>query len=1182
MRDSSATEKLRLLNPWALLLIAIALGVVLWFSFQKEEVFHPHGDKPDEVSANYAELLLAAKPQNDELRLQLVELLLQMGQYERASKHLQAWPSPKAVVQAFYQIQIDVLAAQAHDTVEQQHQALHDRLQNLDYGQLPLAQLQQVASLALAMQAPDIAAGVYDLLAKRDAEHRDQWLEAAAKWHMASGEPGRAADIYLQFMRTRQDAEQQALYRQQAIAALLAAGRGHDALQIIEANLDSVQDPVLLEQAVYLAMSEKRQDLARAFYARWRALQSDTPDVLAKSMAMNLAFGDQDRAWHDGQALLEHRPKDAALLEQMARLGEWRDDGATALTYWLTLLQLNNDPEVRQHALLLAFKLFDFDRAIPLLADVSAQRELTDKELDMLTFAHESRGTPEAGEAWLRKYLRKYPKQRSAWVHLLKNLENTEQFAAKTEAYKAMSRQFSLNIEERVDWASTHLKLFDPKAAWQVLDVDTRPIKSVQYWQLRSAVAWDLELAGPQREALEKLLALKGKLDMGDESLLIDLYRKADPRKALALSVARWQRDHKPAYLVEALQMAQDQEDWEQVASLLKDADDIQDQPQVLAARGALAQKQGDTHKAMDIYRQGLERFSEENLFRERLMWLYVDANDVSALKPLVAQWRSRARQDRRLWLPMAAASQLLGKNADALAWYALYLDENSADWLVQSAYADALQAAAYVEKAQRLRLKLTRSVDQQQAAMTPQRYATWLRLLASSYSPRLARARAGKDQDGSPAMLQQWFERQMALLDSTNQAAQKDAWLEWARSNGLRIDRYEQLSEALRNRNHDEMKRLLAESGLDPAQRVEILNHLGRGNEALREGLEALNQDQPAVVREQLLRQNVAMLESRPQGVQLAWKQQDFGGLEFNAARLTAAHDLGDHWYANAQLEQGRYNSDQLDTGKLGDERNVLLTFQRQLEHGSYSLILDSSLRDDQDRHGLGISRAWSLGDDELSVGLDWHRKSEETGLMRALGQQDSLWVNGRHNLSPRDQVTWNLAQRAFSTRDGDRLGNGQAFKLEYNHTLQFEGPNWVLRSGVDYQRNSLSNRALTDLASTSGGAVIRLEDDEPLTPADLLQDRYGQLYVGSSWRRGFPGALNRTRPQYTWLVDTSAGWQWMDRTFNYGISTGIGVELLGDDELAVTVGYQSAPSTGDGDAGGTVGVSYSMRFGR
>ncbi|MEF9673689.1 hypothetical protein QNM99_21775 [Pseudomonas sp. PCH446] len=181
---------------------------------------------------------------------------------------------------------------------------------------------------------------------------------------------------------------------------------------------------------------------------------------------------------------------------------------------------------------------------------------------------------------------------------------------------------------------------------------------------------------------------------------------------------------------------------------------------------------------------------------------------------------------------------------------------------------------------------------------------------------------------------------------------------------------------------------------------------------------------------------------------------------------------------------------------------------------------------------------------------------------------------------------MSWNLAQRWFATRGGDDLGNGQALKIEFDHTLQFEGPNWELRSGIDYQQNSLNNRSLANLANTLGGGIdlagLELDDPSQITSQTLLQKQYGQWFFGSSWRRGFPGALNRTRGQYTWLVDLSTGWQWTDNTINYAISTGVGTEVLGNDELAVTFGYQSAPQGGTGKSGGTAGVSYSVRFGR
>jgi hypothetical protein len=350
-----------------------------------------------------------------------------------------------------------------------------------------------------------------------------------------------------------------------------------------------------------------------------------------------------------------------------------------------------------------------------------------------------------------------------------------------------------------------------------------------------------------------------------------------------------------------------------------------------------------------------------------------------------------------------------------------------------------------------------------------------------------------------------------------------------------------------------------------------------------------------------------------------LSWHEQNFGGLDFKGPRLEIAHNLGDQWYADLELEQGDYSGDDIDSSKIGVERNVALTLQRAVEDGSYKLFADTSQRQDDyrndfsqhndaDRNGLGLSRTWQLGvSDELETGLGWHRKSEDSGLMRAFGQQDSVWLGGRHSLSARDQFSWEVAQRSFSTRAGDDLGDGHALKMEYNHTLEFAGPNWTVRSGVDYQKNQVKDRTLNYLSSNYGGPVINAapppvpapeidpdtglaepvaainpQDIPTVTASDLLQSRYGQLYVGSSWRRGLPGALVRTRPQYTWLVDLTAGWQWTDQTFNYGINTGLGIEVLGDDELALTFGYQSAPQGGDGKSGGTLGVSYGVRFGR
>ncbi|QZI67914.1 tetratricopeptide repeat protein [Pseudomonas protegens] len=1195
MPNSSATKapRARLLNPWALLVVAIVVGILLWATYRNEDAFRPKGGQPDEVSASYAEVLLAAHPDNNELRTQLLDLLIQLGDYPRAEKHLAQWPQPDPTLKAYYRLQLDALALN-NSTDSAALQALAERFKTFDYKTLPTPQLERLATLALSAQAPGLAADAYTELARRDPKQRDQWLPEAAKWYQASEQPGRAADLYVQLLDASQTPEVRRPLLENAFKSLVAADRGDEAAELLARELASQPDALdaaLLDQGVDVAVAHNRRDLAEQFFSAWRKLQPDSPQVLAKEFKQRLAFGDLEGAYAVGSQLLELHPDDPLLLEQMAHIAEWQGDSASALGYWISLSKLRNNPAEFEHTWRLAMQTYDFDRGIPLLAGIMETRALSDVELDALVYAEESRGTPEQGEKWLRRYVGKYPKHRLAWVRLLQNLENTAQYPQRLAVWKRFAGLYRLTSTERVDWANNHLKLFDSPSAWKVITaVDGNKIDDFNYWQSRAALAWDLELDDELQLALEKMLAIKGSLNSGDESELIALYRVRDPRKALQLTVDSWRREHNPQRLIAALQLAQELQDWPLVVDLLQEADqypDASDRSQVLAARGALAVQQGRTDEALRLYRLGLSRFPDDNTFRERLMWLYVDLGRTGELKPLLQQWRSLARGDSTLWLPFAAASQLLGRNTEALAWYRLYLRSNPQDWMVQAAYADALEGAGYADSAQRLRLKLNREVTPEQIRATPQGYATWLRLVASSYSSRKALNKAMQWQDGSKPMLQLWFEQMLARLDEINQSAQKDDWLAWARARGLKVSRYEQIQEALRGNNRQALERLVASDDLDPAQRVEALNSLGRSGEALAVDLSALGEDQPAALREQLRRQAIELTERTPQGVQIAWDRQDYGGLVFNGPRLTAARYLNDNWYAKLVLEQGRYSGDVLDPSRLGNETNTELTLQRQLENGNYKLIFDSSLRKDDDRNGLGASRTWQVDSgNELDVGADWHRKNEDSGYMRTFGRQNDVWVGGRHRYSARDQLSWSLAQRWFSTRGGDDLGSGQALKIEFDHTLQFEGPNWQLRSGIDYQQNSLNNRSLPNLANTLGGGIdligAELDNPDQINSQTLLQKHYGQLFFGSSWRRGFPGALNRTRGQYAWLVDVSSGWQWTDNTINYAISTGIGTEVIGDDELAVTFGYQSAPQGGTGQSGGTAGVSYSVRFGR
>ena len=1183
MRYSSATKPVRLLRLRSLALAAIAVLVVLVLVLSKEEAFLPNGHDADPVSASYAELMLAHSPEATQLRQELVQLLIDLGQFDRARFHLLGWQATEPLLADFFRLVIDAQTALQSDE-DIRIRAVQNQLPAFERSSLPVSRLLVLAQLALSFEQPWLAADIYSELALRQVDNRGEYLEAAAQWYQASNQPRKASEMYLVLLREGRYAEKRSEFARKAFGALLEIGREQDAVLVLIDELNglttSAQDRRWLEQGRNVAMSLSRFDLAAPIVERWLQLHPTDPDAVQASLEFALASGDMPGAWKHGSQLMELRPEDAGLKRQMARVAEWSDLNSEALGLWIAYLRLHPDPEVQDYAWRRALQIFDIDRGLPLLTELTDGRQLTDEELDALIFAHESRGTPDEAEEWLRDYLQVYPAHRLGWVRLIQNLENTQQHEAQADVWPDFAAQFQLSMSERVEWAAVHWKLYQADRAWKVLDIETADIADADFWRARAALAWELEYDDQLRHAYESMRQRDIDLLYSEESELIELYRLETPEKSLELMVAGWRTRGKTERLEAALELAETYNDFELIGQLLADVERdpaVAQLPKVMLAMGSLAAHEGRLADAERIYRLGASGSPSATVFRERLMWFLIDHGRTRELERLLQEWRIIAIHSGNLWLPFAAASQMLGRYDQALAWYHFYLRGQPDDLLVRAAYADALEGAGRYDQALRLRTSLLGRFDREQMKSSPDRYATWLRLLASTQSGLVAQRLASVQRSDNPLMLQVWFDQVLAQLDEANQESGKDQWLAWARGRGLKIDRYEQLQQGLRQYNREMLEQALARNELDPVQKAGALTQLRRHSHALAAALGQIGNFSSASVNGPLRLIATDLLEQRPQGARLGWLRRDFGGLRLSGPELLMARYINDSWYASLRLSRDRYHAVSLNESAIGTESNALLTLQRPLDNGAFSLLLDSSSRRDENRHGVGVSRQWQLGArDELELGVNWHRESLNSGLMRALGRENSLWLAGNHGLSARDRLSWSIEHKVFSTRSGESLGKGDALNLEYSQVQQFRGPTWVTRAGVDYQHNQLRDTSLTAL---SEGAALAFDQPDS---SDLLQSQYGQVYLGSTLRRGVPGALNRTEPQFSWLVDVQAGWEWTEQEMTYGVTTGVGTAVVGDDELAFTLGYQSAPRGGDGASGGSMGITYSRRFGR
>ncbi|MGI9287317.1 MAG: hypothetical protein ACR2P1_18180, partial [Pseudomonadales bacterium] len=152
--------------------------------------------------------------------------------------------------------------------------------------------------------------------------------------------------------------------------------------------------------------------------------------------------------------------------------------------------------------------------------------------------------------------------------------------------------------------------------------------------------------------------------------------------------------------------------------------------------------------------------------------------------------------------------------------------------------------------------------------------------------------------------------------------------------------------------------------------------------------------------------------------------------------------------------------------------------------------------------------------------------------------------------------------------------FASGYNAGLSYSHRLNFADPEWAITAGVEWQKNSVDSRFPADITD-------RLRDINT-SPDTILPEDYGQVFIGTTLQRGDLHALNVRTPSPRYLFNTAIAYQWPLSQVSFAVSFGLGWRIMGNDELALTYGYNSKPLGGQGDAAQDIRLSYSYRFGR
>ena len=1168
------------------LFFAVIVAVLVWL-FPQQDVFRKQlpAEQVDAVSIAYLELLLQTVPEDTPLRINLIRQLMQTGQYQQALLRLNYLlvSYPLEYVNTIDLLQLQILAQLSFgDTLSEQKKiAYRDTVEKLlvsmrdqDFNS---SEREAIAAIALAIGRPLYAADQYVYLATSDTGKAMQWWQRAAKWYLAAGEQQKVARIYVDL--AKYNAEK---YVQKAIDTYLMLGQRDRALQLYSEYLDTVFNDVdMLSGAIRLAIDVGDKPRAQQYLSHMLQNLSTDAAAMLQTRDLALALGDLKLASDAARHYAQLKPLDWQQREKLAQIYEWRGLPEAALQEWRKLIMQHPTSKNSEHTRFLAMSLYDYATVETILGRTGKRRRLASDEVSLLVSVYEKRGDPAAGVSYLQRYVTRQPKQRDAWLAIAYLQERMQAVQDALATWQEIDQRFGLSVKESETFAALLWSLDDTTGALQVLQ-KAQPNGAdddESFWRLLAQIAWLEEQDLLAMQALQR--TIKSPADVTRQEADIFLLIADASATDLQLQVAKtsWERFRQPHYLLALMQMAQAAGRWDILELALNMAqghnDLFADNLQYWLLQANFAEHKGRLQQAEKAYAQALRLSANGSEVAQAYLWFLLNSNQQEKLASYLRKWQRLAQQDASLWSVFAASTSKLDRHAESLRWYGLLVQEDATDVDILLAYANTLQTSGRTSAAWRLRkYSYQRLLDQQASApLTGDALSKQINLTYSLYGQRVAHAHLQQTRYQRAA--QQWLPQHTDLLIGRDNIDAVNFWsTSLKQHNEQELPVLQRMALAQHNYDRDAMQKLMPRAEITPSIRANALQRLGRNNDAQAEGLAAL---QPAAGDQQGLGELTAQLGSeRPSGWRAQWRLDQLGGLDLQGPELTWAQNF-DSGHSQLDLQKASYSSASLaDVADLGDETVLQWRWSQDTQHGSWSLTPLASWREDESTFGLqgDIQRRW---DSRLSttVTAAWQDLPTVTPVLRAFGTHDHIDGSANYAISPRHSIAANIGLNRFQARvSGDAVARGYKAGLSYSHRLNFADPEWAITAGVEWQKNSLTTLIPADITA-------RLLDSN--TSADtVLPKDYGQFFLGTSLQRGDLHALNARAPSPRYLFNAAFAYQWPISQLSFAVSFGLGWRIMGNDELALTYGYNSKPLGGQGDAAQDIRLSYSYRFGR
>jgi len=1056
-------------------------------------------------------------------------------------------------------------------------------------------QLQQTAKVFLAAGRADMAYPLYAELATNDGGNRYKWLKQAAKWAEASAEPAIAAG-FLQQILDQNLSKNQAEDERQVRDLWIASGENEKALEQVYTRLDlNPRDLSALRQGVALAQGLNL--LAQAKLWNEQLLEQDPDDIdgIINQTSLSLAAGDLEEAsrWANIAVVIE--PDNIDSRRTLAQVSEWAGRPVEAEQHWTWVARKSADKESYQQIIRLAEMNFRSAAAADAASMLSKLEKPSEESIEKLIELHELDGR--SGDA--AKAIRNVIKTKGSSAFLLSRLGRLYQYHSKfTESlsvWNEFEEKYAPTTESRLARSELNWRLNKPEEASRVArelnSSDNFGDATDYHIRMLAELAWrydEPELGALIEPSLRELEDPGIKRFLRERRIRAAMEAK-QYEQAFTIAERLWRETGEISKGLIAMEAAGLMEDRSAIDTFLVDSVEnsrLHGEARYWVFAANRLTQLGKSSEATNAYRKAMQIEPQNTDVIGGMLWQQIgNASDEKLLASL-EKYADLAGAQPSLWSAYAVGYLRVGDATTSLQWFSRQIEGMESDYGMMLTFADALEAAGQIDTAFRVRRFTLTQLRPLLAAAVRDGNADILRQYAAQIT-RYGGVAGGEewtnyllasDLNANPA--EKFWREDVGIswLMSTQRHEQARVIMARLHEERVRQPAWQQLAMALHDNNHSQIKAVLASGeSISAGNRILALSALGKDRRAMKVATRTLRSRVGLSERRLAEQQYVYLRGSLPSYTNANTNTSRTNTLDVQRAGLALRHSfLNRNLGVNVEVRRSELSSDEFDIADSDQRDELILTlgFGGRSRGGSLTAgIVNADDTDVSYTQGRYYRRNKS-GDSQIAIEFGVNESAVQSPALQVAALQNRASVEYETSFGSREYLRLRAdAQELFTRVDEAKIARGIEARGELGTRGNIGSNNWS---------SSVS------LASSRYSREDTLPAELQLNPTSnfdsILADNFTSLAFGASLSRGGIGSdfPQVSSPRY--FLNGTVAHAWPERSFGVLFEGGVGMRVVGSDELSLSFSHDSlASELGRGDANSTgFGVNYRYHFKR